>query len=304
MLTILNLSVRFGPNRPMVDQVDLRLESGKTLAVVGETGSGKSLMGLSICNLLPDEARVEGSVTFDNQPLLDLAPQALRSILGSQISYVPQSGGLSLNPTMRCDRQVAEVYRERRGMASRLASTQAHRLLAALHLKEGCRFPHLLSGGMKQRVLVGIGLAANPDLLIADEPTKGLDSERRDDIGHLFTRLRQTNPKMAILLITHDLHLAENAADQVAVMYSGQILEQADTKEFFAGPHHPYSQALLAALPERGLQPLAGMAPRPEEPVSGCPFHPRCDQAWNRCRQHRPPVVTNRCGAVRCFRYA
>ena len=308
MLTIENLYVRFGggsgPTRPMVDRVDLHLEAGRTLAVIGETGSGKTLLGMSVCNLLPENAITEGTVSFAGQTLTGLDSRQMRSYLGRRIAYVPQSSGLSLNPTMRCDRQVAEVFRGRHLTTAAMANGDAARLLARLGLGSGKQYPHLLSGGMKQRILVAIGLAAEPELLIADEPTKGLDSDRRQDIIALFSELRRYNPHMAILLITHDLYLAEKVADEVAVMYAGQKFEQVESDHFFAGPQHPYSRSLLAALPERGLNPLAGTAPRPNEILAGCPFHPRCTEAMEQCRKARPPKVNGSGGAVHCWRYA
>ena len=308
MLAIDNLTVRFSSggkmSRPMVDKARLQLRSGRTLAVIGETGSGKSLMGQSICQLLPHNAMVEGSVMFDDCALLDLTPIQMRQYLGSRIAYVPQSAGLSLNPTMRCNQQVAEVYRERKAMPRRIASANAQRLLASLGLKSEMRYPHVLSGGMKQRVLVGIGLASRPDLLIADEPTKGLDSSLCSDVATMFLELQGANPKMALLVITHDLTLAEHIADEVAVMYAGQVLEQAESSEFFASPQHPYSRALLEALPEHGLRPLKGIAPRPDEIISGCPFHPRCDRADKTCAQQRPDAFGSTKTFVCCWRHA
>jgi peptide/nickel transport system ATP-binding protein len=306
MLTITELSVRFGAGqgRPMVDGVCLSLARGQTLAVVGETGSGKSLMALSICGLLPPEAEVEGTVWFDGTVLSSLQEGQMRHLLGRRIAYVPQSAGLSLNPTMRCDRQVAEVLSERQDRSRRVASRSARRLLADLGLSSGSRFPHLLSGGMKQRVLVGIGLAAQPDLLIADEPTKGLDQERRSDIIALFRDLRCHKPDMSLLLITHDLALAEAIADQVAVMYAGQLVEQSPKGRFFRLARHPYSRALLAALPERGLRPVPGMAPRAGQALAGCPFHPRCPEVLPRCRESRPPGLDHGAGRICCWRHA
>lgn len=308
MLNIHDLTVRFqspgGLSQPMVDRASIRLQSGQTLALIGETGSGKSLLGLSICNLLPENARIEGRVTFDNCSLLDLSPRQMRRYLGTRIAYVPQSAGLSLNPTMRCDHQVIEVYRERKEMTKRLASTSASGLLAKLGLHSERRYPHVLSGGMKQRVLVGIGLASKPDLLIADEPTKGLDSDLCNDIATMFRQMHRDNPKMALLVITHDLNLAEHIADEVAVMYAGQVLEQSKSTDFFSAPGHPYSKALLAAMPERGLQPIRGIAPHPDEPISGCPFHPRCSHAGKNCSRKRPLPHGTKSHFVCCSHHA
>lgn len=309
MLSIDNLSVKFMENstikRSMVDRVNIHIGSGKTVAVIGETGSGKSLLGLSICGLLPPAAKMRGTVRFGGRDLAKISPKQMRKILGSRIAYVPQSAGLSLNPTMRCKYQVAEVFRRKSGQSPSATNGEMTTLLNRLGIRGDInRYPHQLSGGMKQRVLVAIGLAATPDLLIADEPSKGLDWDRQQDIAKLFIELRKASPHMAMLLITHDLSLAAKVADEVAVMYAGKIIEHRSKEHFFAHPAHPYSQALLAALPERGLLPLRGLAPRPDEKISGCLFHPRCSQSMEICRLEKPPQVTTQHGTLHCWYYA
>jgi peptide/nickel transport system ATP-binding protein len=311
MLTIEDLHVRFPANGsgaavPAVAGASLTLEQGKTLAVIGESGSGKSIMGLSICGLLPSAAGVKGRIVFRDRSLLDMAPQHLRSLRGRQISYVPQSAGLSLNPTMVCGRQVAEVFPRRYSHSRRKAGRLTRVLLSSLGLEKRVygSHPHRLSGGMRQRVLVGMGLACAPDLLIADEPTKGIDAFRRREVADLFIQMRTGNPDMMLILITHDLHLAERLADEVAVMYAGRIMEQTPRAAFFRKPRHPYSQALLRALPERGLTPVPGSPPHPSTRIGGCVFHPRCAMSRPDCAAVIPPQTRLENGLVWCWRHA
>ncbi|THB62777.1 MAG: ABC transporter ATP-binding protein [Desulfovibrio sp.] len=310
MLRIEDLYVRFpdngsGKEVTAVCGVRLNLAKGRTLAVVGESGSGKSVMGMSICSLLPHNAVISGSIRLDGMELLGLARRNMRALRGSRIAFVPQSAGLSLNPTMRCLRQVSEVFVKRRGIKAKAAKHAAQDLLSRMGLmdRDKRRHPHMLSGGMRQRVLVGIGLSGAPDLLIADEPTKGLDMARQRDVQTLFARIREENPAMTVLLITHDLDLAESLADEVAVMYGGAIAEQAPCAKFFGFPAHPYSRGLLAALPKRGLTPLPGRPLAPLQRPKGCVFHPRCTAADEQCRTYNPPLRDTGERSVSCWRH-
>ncbi|MGD9213124.1 MAG: ABC transporter ATP-binding protein [Desulfobacteraceae bacterium] len=313
MLSIENLYVEFisGNNGSAnsvvaVEGASLRIESGETVAVIGESGSGKSVMGMAVCRLLPPFALVKGQVFFKEHALLDLPIADIRKIRGEQIAFVPQSAGLSLNPTMLCADQVAEVFIHNCNTTRRKARKFTHELMQKLGLggRVTDSYPHLLSGGMRQRVLVGIGVAGSPDLLIADEPTKGIDMSRQKDVENLLGQIRDSNPAMAMLLITHDLRLAEALADHVAVMYAGRIVEQTPKKEFFKKPYHPYSRALLNALPERGLTPIPGVPPHPTDRPAGCIFHPRCSFVSASCRQSEPPKNNNNGHLVRCWNYA
>jgi peptide/nickel transport system ATP-binding protein len=311
MLKIENLKVDFRSNGSdgmvrAVNGASLHLAQGETLAVIGESGSGKSVMGLSICGLLPSTTQISGRIFFENQSLLDLPLKRLRAMRGRKIAFVPQSAGLSLNPTMVSGKQVAEVFTKRLHQCRRKAVESTRALFTHLGLETRVYHfhPHRLSGGMRQRVLISMGLAGKPDLLIADEPTKGIDHSRRRQVTNLFVNLRKANPNTAILLITHDIHLAESIADQVAVMYGGQIMEQTQCETFFQKPFHPYSRALLNALPERGLMPLPGAPPRPSSKLKGCAFHPRCSEVKAVCKNESPPQdkITN--SIIRCWRYA
>lgn len=311
MLSIDNLRVIFplygnGTSVRAVDGASLTLARGRILAVIGESGSGKSIMGLSICGLLPASAKISGRIVFQERSLLDLAPPRMRALRGRQISFVPQSAGLSLNPTMPCGAQVAEVYTHRCAHSQKKAAKLTRALLSKLSLERGvfAAHPHRLSGGMRQRVLLSMGLACAPDLLIADEPTKGIDHFRRAMVADLFGKVRSKNPDISILLITHDIHLAERLADEVAVMYAGKIVEQTPAAAFFDDPRHPYSRALLHALPERGLRPIPGIAPHPQEQIKGCVFHPRCDLSRPDCAITPPPKNRYEQSLVWCWRHA
>jgi peptide/nickel transport system ATP-binding protein len=311
MLSIDKLRVVFplngnGTSVKAVDGASLSLARGRTLAVIGESGSGKSIMGLSVCGLLPASARISGRIVFQERSLLDLAPPHMRALRGRQIAFVPQSAGLSLNPAMLCGAQVAEVYTHRYAHSQKKAAKLTRALLTKLSLERSVygAHPHRLSGGMRQRVLLGMGLACSPDLLIADEPTKGIDHFRRGMVADLFGQVRSKNRDISILLITHDIHLAERLADEVAVMYAGRIVEQTPAAAFFDQPRHPYSRALLQALPERGLRPIPGIAPHPQEQIEGCVFHPRCALARPDCAIAPPPKNTSEQGLVWCWRHA
>jgi peptide/nickel transport system ATP-binding protein len=311
MLSIDNLRVFFplngnGTSVKAVDGASLTLARGRTLAVIGESGSGKSIMGLSVCGLLPATAKISGRIVFQESSLLGMAPPRMRALRGRQIAFVPQSAGLSLNPSMRCGAQVAEVYAHRFAYPQRKAAKLARALLSRLNLEQSVctAHPHRLSGGMRQRVLLGMGLACAPDLLIADEPTKGIDHLRRAVVADLFGEVRSKNPDISILLITHDIHLAERLADEVAVMYAGRIVEQSPAAAFFDQPRHPYSRALLRALPERGLRPIPGVPPHPQERIGGCVFHPRCALSRPECTNTPPPKNTYEQSLVWCWRHA
>ncbi|MBF0200344.1 MAG: ABC transporter ATP-binding protein [Desulfamplus sp.] len=316
MLTIENLDVHFtsngsGPPVTALEKASLKLGAGRTLALIGESGSGKSILGLAVCGLLPSSARVAGGIFFSGSNLLKLPREKMRSLRGRRIAFVPQSAGLSLNPTMVCGCQVSEIYLHRRGYARGKARVKAREILSRLGLLNSIctTHPHRLSGGMRQRVLVAMGLAGSPDILIADEPTKGIDHSRRSDVIDMFVRLREKKPDMAMLLITHDLDLAEKVSDEVAVMYAGNILECTPARRFFETPLHPYSRALMKALPERGLVPIPGTSPRPGTRPEGCVFHPRCIISSPECLRCRPPernMVVNGGdqGMVRCWRHA
>jgi oligopeptide/dipeptide ABC transporter ATP-binding protein len=306
LLLIRNLSVEFpGPGGSIraVDKVDLEIEKGERVALVGETGSGKSVLLLSLLRLLPAGARISGEVWYEGRNLLRLSEDELCRIRGRELAYIPQGTGNALNPVLTVGIQVAEPLIVHLGFKKRPALAKAVSLLGQLGIPEAqnraFEYPHQYSGGMKQRVLVAMGVVAEPEVLLADEPTKGVDWERREEIINLFQSLAEKT----ILTVTHDLWFAEKFAQKVAVMYAAQIVEVAPQAEFFRQPLHPYAQALLAALPPRGLRPLAGYAPEHAsygEP--GCRFRMRCPRAFRRC-QEEPPLLEENGRRVRCWLY-
>ncbi|MGQ9498328.1 MAG: ABC transporter ATP-binding protein [Desulfotomaculales bacterium] len=286
-----------------MDRVDLEIKKGERVALVGETGSGKSVLLLAILRLLPAGARISGEVLFEGRNLLRLPERELCRARGRELGYIPQATGSALNPVLTIGIQVAEPLIVHLGFKKRPALAKAVSLLGHLGIPEAHKrafeYPHQYSGGMKQRVLVAMGVVAEPQVLLADEPTKGMDWERREEILNLF----QSLAGKTILTVTHDLWFAEKIAQKVAVMYAAQIVEVAPQAEFFRQPLHPYAQALLAALPSRGLQPLAGYAPEHAsygEP--GCRFRKRCPRAFHRC-QAEPPLLEQNGRQVRCWLY-
>ena len=307
MLKIEKLSVDFslhnGGTGMALRQADLEVTPGETLALIGESGSGKSVLGLAIISLLPQGTRIQGSISFKGNSLLGLDEEKMVGIRGSQIAFIPQSAGLSLNPTMKVVDQVAEVLP---GSRNNGAGQLALKLLGRFGLarEKAYSYPHQLSGGMRQRSLVAMGLATRPSLLIADEPTKGIDHQRIKDVENIFLGVKRNNPDLAILLVTHDLDLAASMADRVSVMYAGRVVETSRCEDFFRHPKHPYSQALLEASPERGLKPIPGQAPGIEDEYDGCPFAPRCQYAQDRCRMDFTSPMVKPDETVLCWRYA
>ena len=273
------------------------------MALIGESGCGKSVLGLSVVSLLPPAAQSYGTILFGGRNLLDLKEKQLEKIRGREIALVPQSAGLSLNPTMVVRSQVGEADWEKRNNGYKIAGTKLLQRFG-LTSAESSRYPHQLSGGMRQRALAAMGLAAKPKLLIADEPTKGVDYERMKDVIGLFRRVRESDPNMSILLVTHDLDFAAELADRVAVMYSGRLVEISRSVDFFNQPGHPYGRALLEAHPDRGLKPIPGQAPGVEQALPGCSFSPRCGKAGEKCSTVAPPLLKWESGLISCWRYA
>jgi peptide/nickel transport system ATP-binding protein len=282
----------------------LELRAGETLALIGESGSGKSMLGLAVARLLPWEAEVAGGIRFAGHDLLALGEDEMAAVRGRGIAFVPQSTGLALNPCMRAARQVEEVIERAGGTEAGSAKSAAATLMGRLGLDRaaGRMYPHQLSGGMRQRLLLAIGLACRPRLLIADEPTKGIDSRRVEDVVALFCTVRADRPELAMMVITHDLRFARAVATRVAVMYAGDIVEEGPVETFFAGPRHPYSRGLLGAMPEFGLNPIPGAPPPMDSAPAGCAFAPRCALASAECRAARPPRVAHDRTVVACRR--
>jgi peptide/nickel transport system ATP-binding protein len=294
-----------------VNGVSISVERGSTLALVGESGSGKSMTALSIMRLVPPPGLISsGSIKLEGRELLSLSEEEMRAIRGSHISMVFQEPMTSLNPVLRIGDQVMEPLLLHRRMGRREAAEQAVELLVRVGIPgAGNRmrdYPHQLSGGMRQRVMIAMALACSPSLLIADEPTTALDVTIQAQILELIDSLRQTT-EMGILLITHDLGIVAERADQTCVMYAGRIVESAASRELLDNPLHPYTRALLASLPQNAepgkpLATLAGQAPRLTADLPGCGFCERCPVSLPECRAALPPLRERAPGhSVRCW---
>ena len=283
-----------------VDGVSLTLNRGRTLGLVGESGCGKSVLSRTIMGLLPSSAERSGTVTFAGQRLDELSAPELRSYWGTQVAMVFQDPMTSLNPVMRIGRQITESLRYHFEMDKGEAQATALALLKSVQIPEPERrlrqYPQELSGGMRQRVVIAIALACGPKLLFADEPTTALDVTVQAQILDLL-RLQQREREMAMILVTHDLGVVAGHTDDVAVMYAGQIVEQAPTRTLFASMRMPYTAALLQSIPKLDdarhtrLKVIAGRPPDLVAPPEGCRFAARCPQAQERCRQEMPPLL-------------
>ena len=283
----------------VLDGVSLEIQAGEVLGLVGETGSGKSVTAYSITRLLKQPGRVVGGeVKWDGRDLVRLWESELeQEIRGKEISMIFQSPREALNPVITVGRQLTQVLRIRRGMDRREARAEAIRILKSVYISDPESrlesYPHELSGGMAQRIMIALALSCEPRLLIADEPTTGLDVTTQHQIVLLLRELRDRTG-MAILLITHDLALAAQLCDRVAVLYAGRIAEMGPIGHLFRSPRHPYTAALLASRPRLGLQgdilTIPGNVANLMRPPGGCRFHPRCPNATQVCAQQQPPL--------------
>ena len=293
-----------------VDGVSLSLEKGEILGLVGESGSGKSVLGLSILRLLPTSASHTGRVRFEGQDLLTLPEKSLRRLRGDRIAMVFQDPMTSLNPFLTIERQLTEVLETHRNLSRKEARRSAHAMLERVELPDpGTRldqYPHELSGGMRQRVMIAMALLCEPSLLIADEPTTALDVTVQAQILDMLRDLAKRSGT-SIILVTHDLGVVAGLADRVAVMYAGRLVEEAPTDALFASPGHPYTRGLLACLPRldgerKGALPIIpGLPPDLARTPPGCAFHPRCGEAEPRCADAVPPYVAARDRKVACI---
>jgi len=294
-----------------VDGVSFELRAGETFALVGESGCGKSMTALSLMRLLPEVGLVTGgSVRLDGVDLLDLPEAAMRAVRGRRVAMIFQEPATSLNPVLTVGRQIVEVLERHIGLSGEVARAKAIALLEAVGIAESARrfdeFPFQLSGGLKQRVMIACALAADPEVLVADEPTTALDVTIQAQILDLLSKL-QAERGMAMLLITHDLGIVSRMAHRVAVMYAGEIVEVADRASFFRSPQHPYSQRLFAALPSASrragpLEVIAGQVPALSGEFHSCRFAQRCTLAFERCHREIPPLVrVTEVHEARCF---
>jgi oligopeptide/dipeptide ABC transporter ATP-binding protein len=301
-----------GPARA-VDDVSFDLATGETLGLVGESGCGKTVTALSILRLLEDTtAHIDerSTIEYAGRDLLRLDRESLRRVRGAEIAMIFQDPSASLNPVLTVGSQIAETIRAHRDASRRDAMARAEELLRLVGLPDPARqvgaYAHELSGGMRQRVMIAIALSCEPKILIADEPTTALDVTIQAQILELLAGLQQ-RLGMAMMLITHDIGVVAGLADRVAVMYGGQIVEQAATADLFRHPTHPYTEALLRAVPRidrptTRLATIPGMVPPATSWPSGCRFHPRCPHAWDRCAAEMPPPLPAGGGRVaRCW---
>lgn len=317
LLSVEDLAVAFPRDKGetvVVDGVSLSLQKGETVGVVGESGSGKSMTALSILRLLPEPGRVtRGAIRLNGDNLLQIPEKAMRQVRGGRIAMVFQDPMTSLNPVFTVGEQIAEAVRVHREMRGRAAWNEAVESLRRVHIAEPERrarqYPHELSGGMRQRVMIALALACRPDVLLADEPTTALDVTVQAQILALIRELQQTEG-MAVLLITHDLGVVAETCDRVLVMYAGRVMETADAQTLFARPAHPYTQGLLQSLPESAppgatrLSFIPGQPPSQPGAVTGCPFRARCPRVMpGVCEKPLPTVDLGGGQVVRCHLY-
>jgi oligopeptide/dipeptide ABC transporter ATP-binding protein len=315
LLEVVDLRTGFQTPRGLVKAVDgvsLALDRGRTLGIVGESGSGKTVLSRSIMGLLPKRNVVrEGKVLYEGVDLVSADPDTVRDRWGAEMAMIFQDPMTSLNPVLRIGSQITEGMRFHLGMDRRTATATALRLLQDVGIPEPERrlkqYPHELSGGMRQRVMIAVALACGPKLLFADEPTTALDVTVQAQILNLLQRT-QRERDMAMVLVTHDLGVVAGRADEIAVMYAGRIVEKAPTAQLFANVRMPYTEALLRSIPlltapsHTRLQAIPGRPPDLVNPPSGCKFAPRCPYVQDRCRQEEPPLVEDQPGhAYRCW---
>ncbi len=301
LLNVTDLTVSFPTADGVVDAVrglSFSLDAGKTLGVVGESGSGKSVTALTMLGLNPG-ADISGSAVFDGKELLTMAPEELRQVRGSSIAMIFQDPLSSLHPHYRVGWQIAEAIRAHRHVSRADAIRQATDLLGLVNIPQPEQrvrsYPHELSGGMRQRVMIAMALALKPKLLIADEPTTALDVTVQAQIMELIAQI-QREMGMAVIVITHDLGVVASVANDVMVMYAGRGVEQADARTIFYEPHHPYTRGLMTSVPHATgvhgrLTPIVGQPPSLIGLGDCCAFHPRCPFAMDVCTEKQPPMV-------------
>ncbi|WP_203472896.1 ABC transporter ATP-binding protein [Dissulfurispira thermophila] len=300
LLNINNLSVSFKADKGkinVVSNLSFDIKKAEVFGIVGESGCGKSLTALSILRILPDNAFADGEIIFGDKNLLTLNEDEMRQIRGKDISMIFQEPMTSLNPVLTVGYQIAESLITHFNLSRKEAIDKAIELLRAvkiptpeLRIKD---YPHQMSGGMRQRVMIAMAIACNPSLLIADEPTTALDVTIQAQILELLQGLRRQRG-MAILLITHDMGIISEQADRVAIMYAGRIVELADVDELFRSPLHPYTHGLLQSMPTAkgiALKPIAGFVPNPDKLPLGCKFSDRCYLSSDECRGFEPELV-------------
>src|SRR5579875_2025939 len=306
VLELNNLRTEFhmrSGNVVAVDGVTLQVAEGESVGVVGESGCGKTTVGMSIMRLLPSNGHISGgNVVLNGRDLAPLSEREMRRVRGNEVAMIPQDPMTSLNPTMTIGRQIAEAVRLHRDVTREQARARALEVLRLVDMPRPAerldQYPHELSGGLRQRVMIAMALACEPALLIADEPTTALDVTIQDQILKLLDRLKD-ELGMGIILITHDMGVIAGRADRVVVMYAGEKVETAKTAELFSRVRHPYTEALLASIPKlnqdkaQELYSIPGLPPDLRNPPPACRFAPRCAFATDRCRTEKPPLATD-----------
>ena len=305
LLSVNDLCVYFRSDHGVVKAVDgvsLTVERGEILGLVGESGSGKTVTNLALLGLLPKHAAYfpRGTIHFDGQELVHASERALRKLRGRRIAMIFQDAMAALNPYLTVERQLTEVLELHERVSHRVACTRSIDMLARVGIADPERrmraYPHELSGGMRQRVMIAMALLCGPDLLIADEPTTAVDVTVQAQVLELIRDLQRAS-SMSVILITHDLGVVAGMAHRIAVMYAGRIVESASVTGLFQNPLHPYTQGLLASVPrmeasrEQPLQPIPGLPPDLARLPSGCPFQPRCARAFAKCVTAYPELL-------------
>ena len=316
LLSVKNLSTEFPVKKGIVkavEDVSFDVDAGEILAIVGESGSGKSVTSLSVMGLLAEPGHVAGgSMEFEGKDLVHLSERDYRALRGNDRAMIFQEPMTSLNPVYRVGKQIVEAIRTHENVSKKEARERAIDMLRKVGIpspeKRIDDYPHQMSGGMRQRVMIAMALSCNPKLLIADEPTTALDVTIQAQILDLLRRLRD-DTGMAVLLITHDLGVVSETADRVVVMYCGQVVEEAEVRTLFDHPMHPYTLGLLKSIPRledddsKRLYMIKGMVPNPLEMPPGCHFSDRCDSCMDICREKIPNLVDIDGHKVRCFLY-
>ena len=313
LLSVQELSVTFGTKeRPFraVDRLSYTVEAGEVLGIVGESGSGKSVSSLALMGLIDFPGKVSAQqLEFEGQDLSAMSDRARRKITGDQIAMIFQDPMTALNPCFTVGNQIMEAIAVHQGGSKNERRLKTIELLRQVGIPAPesriGSYPHQLSGGMSQRVMIAMAIACDPKLLIADEPTTALDVTIQAQIIDLLLEL-QRKKNMGLILITHDLALVAESADRVVVLYAGQVVEMGPASEVFRNPQHPYTEALMKSLPESGkgqarLNALAGVVPGANDRPNGCLLNPRCPYAMARCRTEEPELITSQDHAVRCF---
>lgn len=310
ILEISDLSVTFPTRSGSIrasQNISFQMQKGEISVLVGETGSGKSVIGLAVLHLLPETTIISGSIRYNGHEILSMSEHDYSRLRGREISLVPQNPSGSLDPLMKCGKQILESL-EIRGILKMKEDKEVENILLNLHFSDpglvASSLPYELSGGMRQRVTTGIALASEPKLLVSDEPTKGLDYTSRKTSMEMFLHLKHIR-KDTHLLITHDLDLARMIGDTINVLYSGEIIESGPVEEIFTKANHPYTEGLIAALPRNGMKAMPGMCPGLIDLPSGCYFYNRCPYQCESGRTIHPAIVeVSGRRSVRCHRFS